>query len=58
MVVRFGMEESLESGDAFAIPNLWRQSSLAQLNARELSADVDGLSPFRQLVLCSNFDRR
>ncbi|KAL9584191.1 MAG: hypothetical protein Q9203_004759 [Teloschistes exilis] len=41
------MNESLESGDAFAIPDLWQKSSLAQLNARESSADIDGLSPFQ-----------
>lgn len=47
-----GMSESLESGDAFAIPDLWQKSSLARLNARESSADIDVLSPFRKLDSC------
>ncbi|KAL9580007.1 MAG: hypothetical protein Q9212_004750 [Teloschistes hypoglaucus] len=53
VIMDSGMDESLESGDAFAIPDLWQKSSLAQLNARESWADIDGLSPFHNVLFVS-----
>ncbi|KAL8733168.1 MAG: hypothetical protein Q9181_003699, partial [Wetmoreana brouardii] len=41
------MEELLESGNAFAIPYLWQQSSLANLGAQESPPEIDELSPFK-----------
>ncbi|KAL8701324.1 MAG: hypothetical protein Q9201_004964 [Fulgogasparrea decipioides] len=41
------MEEFLESGNAFAIPDLWQQSLLANLEAQEPPPETDELSPFK-----------
>ncbi|KAL8904908.1 MAG: hypothetical protein Q9207_002974 [Kuettlingeria erythrocarpa] len=40
------MEEHFESGDAFAIPDLYRKSSLTDLEVQELAPGVDLVSPF------------
>ncbi|KAL8689693.1 MAG: hypothetical protein Q9218_004689 [Villophora microphyllina] len=44
------MEDDFESGEAFAIPDLWQKSSFAPLDNWDLPADLDRLSPFRSYL--------
>lgn len=50
------MEGRFESGDAFAIPDLYKKSSLTDLEVQELAPGVDLMSPFStSLILRANY---